>query len=715
MSVSLSPIGGVAAQFFDNNGNVLAGGKLYSYEAGTTTPKTTYTSYSGTIANSNPIILTSAGRIPYEVWLTTGDAYKFVLTDSIGNQIGTWDNIYGYSSGTVDAQTEVQYATAGQTLFVLTGMAYTPGANTLGVYVDGVNQVVGNAYVETNATSVTFVSGLHEGATVKFINLNIGSTDASVVSYEPGLTGSVATTVQAKLRESISVLDFGADPTGVADSTAAIQAALDAVAQYGNIFFPEGTYITSSQLTLATDNVLLYGNAVIKAKDSTNFVTMLSLASTTGVSVNGLIFDANKAGRASGQTGAFSTVSATSTIDCSLLNCTFKNTLGYGGSSTVAVEASGGALRLYVSGCKFLSCGDTATNLPSDGIFVRGDYCIVENCYAKNVTDTSFVLEGSNYSRISNCVVEDSTCFAAISNDTGTDCVGSQINDITGSINYVGSTGGVIGIACFGAGDVLEASVSNVSVRVSNGAGGMGPITQVRTTSTGRVVGLTLNNISVDSGATSGVVAQAFLIEDSDDVQINNPFVKMDTSLGSACAKFQGDCTNGIVNGGYLEGADYGVTTADTAVATVQNVLMGGQNTATIGSSVSSVIKSNLWQSWTPTYSSDIGDASATFTGTPTTTLARYSISGNTCTVVINWASTLKAVSPAYIDLTLPSSITVAQTNTYSSVTILNDATYETGQIRSISGALRCYRNGGANFSTNANVEGITVFTFEVI
>jgi len=44
MSVSLSPIGGAGAQFFDNNGTPLSGGKLYAYEAGTTTPKTTYTS-----------------------------------------------------------------------------------------------------------------------------------------------------------------------------------------------------------------------------------------------------------------------------------------------------------------------------------------------------------------------------------------------------------------------------------------------------------------------------------------------------------------------------------------------------------------------------------------------------------------------------------------------------------------------------------------------
>ena len=41
MAVNLSPVGGVAAQFFDNSGNVLTGGKIYTYAAGTTTPQAT--------------------------------------------------------------------------------------------------------------------------------------------------------------------------------------------------------------------------------------------------------------------------------------------------------------------------------------------------------------------------------------------------------------------------------------------------------------------------------------------------------------------------------------------------------------------------------------------------------------------------------------------------------------------------------------------------
>ena len=79
MAVNLSPVGGVAAQFFDNSGNPLTGGKLYTYTAGTTTPAVTYTSSNGVTAHTNPIVLDAAGRVPNsgEVWLTDGLQYKF--------------------------------------------------------------------------------------------------------------------------------------------------------------------------------------------------------------------------------------------------------------------------------------------------------------------------------------------------------------------------------------------------------------------------------------------------------------------------------------------------------------------------------------------------------------------------------------------------------------------------------------------------------------
>jgi len=99
MSVNPSPIGGFAAQFFDNNGVILSGGKIYTYAAGTTTPQATYTSSLGNTAHANPIILDSAGRVPGgEIWLTDNLLYKFVIETSTGSLLGSYDNIFGINS-----------------------------------------------------------------------------------------------------------------------------------------------------------------------------------------------------------------------------------------------------------------------------------------------------------------------------------------------------------------------------------------------------------------------------------------------------------------------------------------------------------------------------------------------------------------------------------------------------------------------------------------
>jgi hypothetical protein len=181
MAVNLSPVGGVAAQFFDNNGVILSGGKIYTYAAGTTTPQATYTSSSGVTAHTNPIILDSAGRVPGgEIWLTANLSYKFVVKTSADVLIGTYDNI-------------------------------PPSVN--------------------------------------------GS--ASEIVYVPAGTGAVSTTVQNKLRESVSAKDFGAVGNGVTDDTAAIQAALNT----GNtVYLSAGTYLITAGLFILTNGQNIYGD-----------------------------------------------------------------------------------------------------------------------------------------------------------------------------------------------------------------------------------------------------------------------------------------------------------------------------------------------------------------------------------------------------------------------------------------------------------------------
>jgi hypothetical protein len=96
MSVNLSPVGNGFQFLSSTTPNVpLAGGYIYTYQAGSTTPLNTYTDNTGATANTNPIVLGTDGRPPNEIWLTSGYSYKFVLTDANNNTIQTLDNLYG--------------------------------------------------------------------------------------------------------------------------------------------------------------------------------------------------------------------------------------------------------------------------------------------------------------------------------------------------------------------------------------------------------------------------------------------------------------------------------------------------------------------------------------------------------------------------------------------------------------------------------------------
>lgn len=91
----LSPIA-LVAQWFNNLGVILAGGKINTYLAGTTTPQATKTDITGSVDNANPIILDSAGRLPnVSIWQLGGIALKVVVTDANNNQVFTLDNISG--------------------------------------------------------------------------------------------------------------------------------------------------------------------------------------------------------------------------------------------------------------------------------------------------------------------------------------------------------------------------------------------------------------------------------------------------------------------------------------------------------------------------------------------------------------------------------------------------------------------------------------------
>lgn len=85
-------------QFFSDTNEVLAAGTINIYDATTTSLRTTYSNYLGTVANtlngSNQIVLGADGRLDESVYIPTG-LWKYVLKDSLGQTIATEDNIEG--------------------------------------------------------------------------------------------------------------------------------------------------------------------------------------------------------------------------------------------------------------------------------------------------------------------------------------------------------------------------------------------------------------------------------------------------------------------------------------------------------------------------------------------------------------------------------------------------------------------------------------------
>jgi hypothetical protein len=133
--VALSSLAGAGWQFFGNNGLPLAGGKLFTYAAGTTTPLATYTSNSGATPHANPIVLDSAGRVPSEIWLTSSALYKFTLKTSTNVEIWTKDNV----PGIVSASDLGLYVTKAELASNTSGQGAGLMGTTLGITEEDVN------------------------------------------------------------------------------------------------------------------------------------------------------------------------------------------------------------------------------------------------------------------------------------------------------------------------------------------------------------------------------------------------------------------------------------------------------------------------------------------------------------------------------------------------------------------------------------------------
>ena len=306
---AVTPIPFVKARFFDRCGKPLAGGKVYTYEANTTTPKVTYKDPYGLTPNTNPIILDAAGEA--DIYLD--GTYRIRITDRNDvlvndvEKIGSWfsdnlqdtlDNISGAMDDALkpilqnldEAINAAAAAGAGANGWDANLVAYGEitqkqindglesiaqliavknPRNGMRVYVKGYHKPT--LFVELNpykggnlfVYDATVSRAKHDGGTVIDPN-KVFPTDwknRTQVNdwFLPSNTGTGCWVLQYD--GAVNVLWFGARPdfsVGI-DNSIAINKALSVK---NNIFLPSGNYIIHRPILTAKANAVIKGDGI---------------------------------------------------------------------------------------------------------------------------------------------------------------------------------------------------------------------------------------------------------------------------------------------------------------------------------------------------------------------------------------------------------------------------------------------------------------------
>jgi hypothetical protein len=251
-------------------GLALVGGKLYTYSAGTSTPKNSYTDSTLGVANANPTILDSRGEA--NVWLD--GSYKFVLKDSADATIWTVDNIQDATNGATFTNTTF---TGTSTFVNLTVTGNTQlgdaAADTLSVSGSALKNSTGNwtFAAPSSGTTGTFnaVAGasaldIQEAAVAKMRWL-IGASERAFLQYtsatdilrldsDGGFELAVNNAVKASWN-SAGNATFAAPSSGITVTTNAVAGA-NAIVQLYNVASATSENLVSFQLNSVTKGVI---------------------------------------------------------------------------------------------------------------------------------------------------------------------------------------------------------------------------------------------------------------------------------------------------------------------------------------------------------------------------------------------------------------------------------------------------------------------------
>jgi hypothetical protein len=265
--------------------------------------------------NGTPALLYTAGEFSITI---RNKRKEFVLYSPVG---------YGFDPAAVSASVVQNDFTGNgvQVAFVLSASPSTKLATS--VFINGVYQEKDSYSISGNTLTFTVAPPLSSSIEVMSNETGvINGGNATAITYTAGFAGAIQQTVQTKLEQIVNVNDFGADPTGVNDSSAAFAAAIAAVDKGGTIFL-DGVYKTTEEI-LITKTLSIVGQDARGGNVVDPYASRSCIITESGVDAAGILVD----------------------------NClaTFKNFVLVNGPTTPAVRTDGiraqggnGSLKIY--------------------------------------------------------------------------------------------------------------------------------------------------------------------------------------------------------------------------------------------------------------------------------------------------------------------------------------------------------------------------------
>ena len=218
MAAFLSPVFGAGVQLFNNQGIVLAGGTVTTYQAGTANQLGTWTDSTQAVANANPMTLDSSGRTTQEIWLTSGSQYKFIVRDSLGNQIApVFDNISGINDVSNPALSE--WVATGLTPSYISPTSFSVAGNNTAFF--AANRRVKIAVAAGTCYGYVVSSTFNGTITTVVIGVDSIGLDAGISAVSVGLLNSTQTSVPQQflvMSAPVNVASAATTPIGAAPS-----------------------------------------------------------------------------------------------------------------------------------------------------------------------------------------------------------------------------------------------------------------------------------------------------------------------------------------------------------------------------------------------------------------------------------------------------------------------------------------------------------------